>query len=168
MTKIKTSWDQKPRADEAKIVIVSPAETAEATLRVASSPPRVLRRMMGVKEEPQFQGSSSAHKLPLKVSSGNIFDFPAEFDARLQWPDCPSLREIRDQGGCGSCWALGAVESMTNRHCIAHKTQFYYSSADSFTCCLSCGAGCDGRFVWEAFKFWRDEGIVSGGKFDSK
>ncbi|KAA0194325.1 hypothetical protein HAZT_HAZT007076 [Hyalella azteca] len=265
MTKIKTSGDQKHRADEAKIVIVSPAETADERANMAmlsrsslknyiallaalsvlfctlsvlfiltgssdvhytkimvyvknyfdvSQPPnstqqisilseirrnphalsdefiqqvndkadhweagrnfptstsmRVLRRMMGVKEEPQFQGSSSAHKLPLKVYSGNISGLPAEFDARLQWPDCPSLREIRDQGGCGSCWAFGAVEAMTDRHCIVHKTQFHYSAEDVLSCCLNCGAGCSGGFPSEAFSFWRDEGIVSGGNFDSK
>ncbi|XP_018024508.2 uncharacterized protein LOC108680231 [Hyalella azteca] len=171
MTKIKISGDQKPRADEAKIVIVSPAETADkrttmtvqmrslmtkySTIMFAfswlmllllmvititysgifnyiqikvyinkyfnvsqpqnstqqtslmtetrripyalsdefiqyvndktdsweagrnfptSTSMRVLRRMMGVKEESQFQGSSSANKLPLKVASGNISD----------------------------------------------------------------------------------------------
>ncbi|XP_018010933.1 cathepsin B [Hyalella azteca] len=128
---------------------------------------RVLRKMMGVKEESQFQGSS-ALQLPLKVSSGNFSDLPAEFDARLQWPDCPSLREIRDQGGCGSCWAFGAVETMTDRHCIAYKTQFHYSAEDLLSCCTDCGDGCDGGWPQIAFTFWLDEGIVSGGNFESK
>ena len=29
---------------------------------------------------------------------------PESFDAREQWPDCPTIQEIRDQGSCGSCW----------------------------------------------------------------
>ncbi len=45
---------------------------------------------------------------------------PEEFDSRERWPDCPSVKEIRDQGGCGSCWAMGAVTSMSDRLCI-HK-----------------------------------------------
>ncbi len=31
-------------------------------------------------------------------------DIPDSFDARTQWPDCPSISDIRDQGSCGSCW----------------------------------------------------------------
>ena len=31
-------------------------------------------------------------------------DLPEEFDSRKQWPNCPSINEIRDQGSCGSCW----------------------------------------------------------------
>lgn len=31
-------------------------------------------------------------------------DLPASFDSRTQWPNCPTLKEVRDQGACGSCW----------------------------------------------------------------
>jgi cathepsin B len=37
------------------------------------------------------------------------------FDSREQWPDCPTIQEIRDQGNCGSCWAISAVEAMSDR-----------------------------------------------------
>jgi hypothetical protein len=28
----------------------------------------------------------------------DVKDLPENFDAREQWPDCPTLKEIRDQG----------------------------------------------------------------------
>lgn len=40
---------------------------------------------------------------------GDLTDLPENFDARVQWPDCPTLKEVRDQGSCGSCWAFGGV-----------------------------------------------------------
>jgi cathepsin B len=75
-------------------------------------------------------------------------DLPKEYDPREHWSNCPSLKEIRDQGricfrglnsydifilfySCGSCWALGAVEMMTDRICIASNgTQNVQISAE--------------------------------------
>ena len=39
------------------------------------------------------------------VAAGEI---PESFDARTQWPNCPSIGEVRDQGSCGSCWVCVA------------------------------------------------------------
>ncbi len=45
------------------------------------------------------------------------------FDSRTQWPKCPTIQEIRDQGSCGSCWAFAAVEAISDRICIASNSQ---------------------------------------------
>lgn len=34
------------------------------------------------------------------------FTLPDSFDSRIQWPNCPTIGEIRDQGSCGSCWVI--------------------------------------------------------------
>lgn len=44
----------------------------------------------------------------------DLVNVPASFDARTAWPKCSSITEIRDQSNCGSCWAFGAVESMSD------------------------------------------------------
>ena len=41
--------------------------------------------------------------LPVKKIP-HLQDLPETFDAREQWPNCPTVKEIRDQGACGSCW----------------------------------------------------------------
>ena len=46
-------------------------------------------------------------------------DIPVSFDGREKWSYCQSMTDIRDQGECGSCWAFGAVEAMSDRICIA-------------------------------------------------
>ena len=62
-------------------------------------------------------------------------DLPTNFDARDQWPNCPTIKEIRDQGGCGSCWAFGAVESISDRICIASNgAQNVHISAEDLLC----------------------------------
>jgi hypothetical protein len=43
-------------------------------------------------------------RLPTKPDGVTHTEIPEEFDAREQWPDCPAIKEIRDQGSCGSCW----------------------------------------------------------------
>ncbi|KAJ4431892.1 hypothetical protein ANN_20498 [Periplaneta americana] len=54
-----------------------------------------------------FRRHGSAKRLkpsPLpKISWKHIdIDIPEEFDAREQWPHCPTIKEIRDQGSCAS------------------------------------------------------------------
>ena len=45
-------------------------------------------------------------------------DIPATFDARTQWPNCTSIRLIRDQGACGSCW-VNSCTAWSVALCIA-------------------------------------------------
>lgn len=120
--------------------------------------------MMGVHPE--------SHKFlaPVKnVQLLDLGDIPEDFDSRTNWPNCPTINEIRDQGSCGSCWAFGAVEAMSDRVCIASqgKNHFRFSSTDLLACCHTCGFGCNGGFPGSAWNYWVNHGIVSGGPFDS-
>jgi len=93
---------------------------------------------------------------------------PDTFDARTQWSNCPTISEIRDQGSCGSCWAFGAVESMSDRYCIALNMSVHVSAEDLMACCSMCGSGCNGGFPGEAWRYWEVDGLVTGGQWDSK
>jgi len=62
---------------------------------------------------------------------------PSSFDARTQWPNCPTIQEIRDQKICASCWAFSAAESISDRQCI-HKNEIRRFSVEDIA---SCGKG---------------------------
>ncbi|XP_066554666.1 cathepsin B [Amia ocellicauda] len=108
-------------------------------------------------------------RLPVMVQYADDIKLPKSFDPRDQWPNCPTLKEIRDQGSCGSCWAFGAAEAMSDRLCIHSngKISVEISSADLLTCCDSCGMGCNGGYPSAAWNYWSEQGLVSGGLYDS-
>lgn len=124
-----------------------------------------IKTLMGVHPD------HTSHRLPQLITStgDEISDLPEEFDSRVQWPNCPTIREIRDQGSCGSCWAFGAVEAMSDRICInSNGTENAHLSADNLVaCCHLCGFGCHGGFPGAAWSYWVRDGIVSGGNYGS-
>jgi cathepsin B len=46
---------------------------------------------------------------------------PTNFNAKDKWGTC--VHPIRDQQSCGSCWAFGASEALSDRFCIAGGTK---------------------------------------------
>lgn len=121
-----------------------------------------IRHLLGVLPSP------NGYNLPIIEHDGvGTEQIPDSFDSRQQWPNCPTIKEIRDQGSCGSCWAFGAVEAMSDRICIASsgKVNVHISSEDLLSCCSSCGMGCDGGFPPAAWEYFVHTGLVSGGQY---
>jgi len=115
------------------------------------------RRLMGVL--PRQDGP----QLPLsKYSQEELRAVPDTFDARQQWPNCWTIQQIRDQSACGSCWAFGAVEAISDRYCVSNVAQnLSVSAQDMNSCCDSCGGGCGGGYPASAWRYWADTGLVS-------
>uniref|UniRef100_A0A182ILU3 Peptidase C1A papain C-terminal domain-containing protein n=1 Tax=Anopheles atroparvus TaxID=41427 RepID=A0A182ILU3_ANOAO len=89
-------------------------------------------------------------------------EIPESFDAREQWPTCASLQEIRNQGTCGSCWAVAAASVMSDRVCIHSNGTINVALAaeDLMGCCVDCGNGCEGGFLdGTSFQYWVDAGL---------
>jgi cathepsin B len=119
-----------------------------------------VKRMCGVIPDP------NGSRLPIHRPDMTA-PIPDSFDSRQKWSKCPTIKEIRDQGSCGSCWAFGAVEAMSDRICIASggKVSDHVSSEDLLTCCVDCGMGCNGGFPGGAWHYFEKTGLVSGGQY---
>lgn len=89
-------------------------------------------------------------------------DLPASFDSREAWPQCGSMQNILDQGHCGSCWAFGAVEALSDRFCIHYNETITLSENDLLSCCgFECGDGCNGGYPLRAWQYFVRSGVVT-------
>jgi cathepsin B len=122
-----------------------------------------------------LQSTDKDHVLPYSPPAAvPVSELPADFDWRAdpRAKSCPSVKEIRDQANCGSCWAFGSVEAMTDRLCIGSggKDTTHLSAEDVTSCCQIGGMdqGCDGGVPSTAYTYYKTNGIVSGGNYGDK
>ena len=59
---------------------------------------------------------------------------------------------------------------MTDRICIHSNgaNKFHLSAEDLLSCCDGCGFGCNGGYPEAAWNFFKKDGIVTGGQYNSK
>ncbi|EYB95975.1 hypothetical protein Y032_0154g2968 [Ancylostoma ceylanicum] len=105
------------------------------------------------------------------LEDSNDTDIPESFDARVQWPDCPSLTAIQDQANCGSCWAVASAETMSDRVCIASngRKKVTLSAEDLLSCCWECtffhAFACVGGWTMSAWRHFVRKGVCTGGAY---
>ena len=154
--------------------IVSEINSMETTWKA-----EIPKRFMDHSEEELFRFIGCSKKDPdfknlpqnPKTESEVFLFIPVQFDARANWPNCSDIIGlIRDQSNCGSCWAFGAAESMSDRICIKSMaaTRVNISAEDINDCCRECGDGCEGGFPRSAWEYYQNPGVVTGGNFGSR
>jgi hypothetical protein len=82
-----------------------------------------------------------------------LADLPTNFSAYEAHPDCPAL--VRMQGSCGSCWAHGTTEALSDRFCMQGGGEVNLSPQYLVSCEVDLGA-CAGGAIdapWEWFHF---------------
>jgi len=84
---------------------------------------------------------------------------PVTFDSSKNWPKCKTIGTIYDQARCGSCWAFGAVEAISDRMCIGTNSSLLLSFQD-MTCCGP-DDGCNGGDAGDAWNYGVSSGIVT-------
>lgn len=89
-----------------------------------------------------------------------VVETPTDFDSRKQWGKL--VHEIRDQQKCGSCWAFGASEALSDRFAIASKGKVdIVLSAEDLVSCDSSNYGCGGGYLATAWEYLENTGIVT-------
>jgi len=87
-------------------------------------------------------------------------DIPPNFDSRNTWPGC--IGEVMNQGKCGSCWAFGCSESLSDRFCIhSNKTIIVTLAPLDLVTCDTANMGCQGGFPGSAWDYAKSNGLVT-------
>lgn len=95
----------------------------------------------------------------LRANVGN--DNPDSVD----WRDKGAVTDVKNQGGCGSCWAFSATETVESHYQIASgklvelAPQTYVNCVQNPNQCGGTG-GCEGATMELAFNLTRDSGIA--------
>ena len=123
-----------------------------------------------IEKNPQF--NKNVPNTPPTTPSRLLQTSPATLDLRTKYPKCWSIGYIRDQAGCGSCWAVASASSLSDRYCIAKSTatvtvQKSFSYEDMIencntTLCGTNGNGCNGGYINGGYQFAKALGVVSG------
>jgi len=86
----------------------------------------------------------------------------------MDWRDADAVSEVKDQGGCGSCWSFSATGAMEGIYAIAHgvqagkrRTTF---SEQQLVDCDTYDGGCGGGNMDTAFQYVIDNGGIDSEK----
>jgi len=99
---------------------------------------------------------------PIKLPVRDITpadSIPASFDSRTEWPGC--IGQILNQGECGSCWAFGTAETLSDRFCIHSNGSIHVQLSElDLVACDTLDDGCNGGWPETAWQFAINSGLV--------
>lgn len=118
---------------------------------------------MNLKGAKQMLGSYGAwpkDSPPKVIKQDIVSDIPGSFDARTKWPG--SIHPIRNQEDCGSCWAFGASEALSDRFAIASGNKIdVVLSAQQLVDCDTDNSGCSGGYPIRAWQYMNEVGLLT-------
>jgi len=79
---------------------------------------------------------------------------------RFDWREKGVVTPVKNQNGCGSCWAFATVATVESNYAIAHGTLKNLSEQELLDCNLENNA-CNGGDVDKAFRFVHEQGLMT-------
>jgi len=120
--------------------------------------PEVYRRLVSGEKYFNLRKDGKSEIPVLTINS--LADPPTSFDSRTQWPGC--IGRVLDQGRCGSCWAFGTTETLSDRFCIHSSGSIMVQlAALDLTTCDDQQDGCNGGDPYSAWLYAKKTGIVT-------
>jgi len=102
----------------------------------------------------------SSNDTEVESTKRGLVTIPVAFDSRTTWSTC--IHAIRDQQGCGSCWAFAASEVLSDRFCIvSNKSVNVVMSPQYLISCDTTDWACNGGYPYYAWKFLEKSGDLS-------
>jgi len=99
------------------------------------------------------------HPLPKQAPIVRATPPPPTFDSRTQWPGC--IGPVLDQGECGSCWAFGTAETLSDRFCIHSNGSVVVALSElDLVSCDTQDSGCEGGAPSTAWQYAKTTGLV--------
>jgi len=124
----------------------------------ASDNPHVLNKIM----KGAFMGrDKDPNPLPyLVIEADTEQAIPTSFDSREQWPGCIGM--VLNQGDCGSCWAFGTCEVLSDRFCIQSNGSVHVQLSElDLVACDTSDEGCNGGWPSNAWLYATNSGLVT-------
>ena len=98
-----------------------------------------------------------------EIPNNKTYILPDNFDLREQYPNCESIKEITNEDSYSVGWALSTISVINDRICIASgQTDQRKVSAVNLISCS--GVGCNAGLASDAWSYWKNTGIVTGGE----
>jgi len=117
-------------------------------------------------EEFQYRLTLNAADMPKtratmeRYSLKGLVEAPAELD----WRAKGVVNPIKNQGGCGSCWAFSAIANIESQYAI-HNSKLLNFSEQELVDCDNLDGGCGGGWMDNAFKWFETNGVMTGNDY---
>ncbi|MEH8592174.1 C1 family peptidase, partial [Klebsiella pneumoniae] len=108
----------------------------------------------------EFRSKYLTHRFPARESV-NVETFEGlTAPTSVDWRTKGAVTGVKNQGQCGSCWAFGASEALSDRICIAGGPNVVLSP-QWLVDCNTANYGCNGGYPIKAWQFMMGTGIVA-------